>query len=353
MRPSILAFVFALSPVPFLLAGPAPAHAQVPVRVEVPIREVVLSDGARRYAVPIRVGETAVEAGLDTGSSGLRILPGVLRPDDAAQTGTADTYAYGSGAKLDGVQGKATVSVGALSAATRVELIHKVGCSADKPGCAAGKVALKDYGIQGDGLPGEGFKAILGINMADAAIPSLFSGIGARRWIVELPRPGEGAPGRIVLNPTDEEMSGYVRLHVLPQFSRQEGGLHDAVQGCVQNVQTKQSLCGALLMDCGAPGVRVEAAHPGPAWAAETPAVLALLDNGKVVAAARFSTDLKAHASKLTFVDQPEGRGRPQAIYAGLLPYFVWSVMYDPAAGVVAVKPRPPTPGGPAAAPLS
>ncbi len=323
------------------------AHAQAP-RSEVPIREVVLSDGARRYAVPITVGETAIDAGLDTGSSGLRILPGVLADTDAKATSQGDSYAYGSGAKLDGVTGSATVTVGGIARQTRVQLVRTVGCTPNLPRCPASRIPLSDYGIQGDGLKGEGFKAILGINMADAKIPSLLSSIGVRRWIVDLPRPGEGTPGRIVLNPTDEEVAGYARLHVLPQFGRQEGGLHDAVAGCVKNMRSGQTLCGAVLMDCGAPGLTVEVKNTGSVWSPQTPASLILAEAGKPVAAATFETDRRPQASHLTFRDGHDGEGNgPQAIYAGLLPYFAWSVLYDPAQGTVGVKPRVPTPDGP------
>ncbi|CAN5293632.1 hypothetical protein BH09PSE2_BH09PSE2_24850 [soil metagenome] len=339
----ILALLLALAS-----AGSAADRAEAQVRAEVPIRVVVLSDGARRYAVPITVGGTAIEAGLDTGSSGLRILPGVLADSDARPGSQGDSYAYGSGAKLAGVIGSAVVAVGGIARETKVQLIRTVGCTPNLPRCPASRVALADYGIQGDGLMGEGFKAILGINMADAKIPSLFSSLGVRRWIVDLPRPGEGVPGRIVLNPTDGEVADYARLHVLPQFGRQPGGLHDAVAGCLKNMGTGQTLCGAVLMDCGAPGVTVEVRDTGPRWPAQTPASLILAEAGNPVAAATFETDQRAQASHLTFRDGHDGEGNgPQAIYAGLLPYFAWSVLYDPAAGVVGVKPRPPAPGGP------
>ena len=88
-------------------AEPTPA-----VRTEVPVREVVLSNGTRRYAVLITVGATAIEAGLDTGSSGLRLVPGAVPETDARPTGRSDTYSYGAGAKLDGVVGEAQVAVG-------------------------------------------------------------------------------------------------------------------------------------------------------------------------------------------------------------------------------------------------
>ena len=121
--------------------------------------------------------------------------------------------------------------------------------------------------------------------------------------------------------------------------------------GCVQNEQTKKSLCGPLLMDTGAPGRGRAGSGAGPVWAPSTSALLILAENGKPVAAARFITDRRDHASKLSFRSPPNGR--PQAIYAGLLPYFVWSVLYDPAAGTVAVKARTPVGEGPSAVPLS
>ena len=65
----------------------------------------MLSNGARRYAVEVQVGGTALLAALDTGSTGLRILPGALSPRDAAATGEAETYGYASGSRYEGVVG--------------------------------------------------------------------------------------------------------------------------------------------------------------------------------------------------------------------------------------------------------
>src|ERR1041384_4252540 len=78
------------------------AQAQSPPRAEVPIREVVLSDGERRYTIPISVGGTAIEAGLDTGSTGLRILPNTLAASDAVDGGGNDRYSYGAGTEFRG-----------------------------------------------------------------------------------------------------------------------------------------------------------------------------------------------------------------------------------------------------------
>ncbi len=327
----------------FGLAAVNPVQAQPALpspRAEVPIREVVLSDGTRRYGVPIRIGGTELEAGLDTGSSGLRILPGVLKDADAQATSRHDSYSYGAGAKLDGEIGRAVVSVGQLSGATTVQLVRRVGCSSEQPHCAAASIPLSQYGVQGNGLPGEGFKAILGVNMGDAPAASLFKGIGARRWIIELPRPGEPGLGRIILNPTDDEVSGYVTLPVLAAFASEEGGLHDAIRGCLMRTSDQKTFCGAALLDSGAPGLEVvQSSISSTPWPNETPAVLFFADAGdRVRVAESLVIGRREHASRLTFTQR---RGAVATeLYFGLTPYFAFSVLYDPAHGTVGFKPR-------------
>lgn len=50
----------------------------------------------------------------------------------------------------------------------------------------------------------------------------------------------------------------------------------------------------------------------------------------------------RAHASYLAFEERPRIQGT--VIYSGLLPYFGFSVLYDPEHGEVGLKPvRPPT----------
>lgn len=318
-------------------------------RAEVPVREVVLSDGARRYAVPIRVGGTDLLAGLDSGSTGLRILPNVLADGDLRPTSRDDDYAFDAGVRLSGVVAQGAVSVGGLTGQTSVQLVRSVSCTREKPDCPGGALPLARYGVQGDGLPGEGFKAILGVNMADADVASLFAGIGARRWIIELPRPGETQPGRIVLNPTDEEVQGFISLPIVRAFANKRGGVHDAVAGCLINDATHARLCGAVLLDTGAPGIEVVGRdRPAKPWPPQTPATLAFADgDGHIRLAEAFQTDRRDHASHLTF--QPQERTPMTLILSGLTPYFAYAVLYDPAHGAVGFRPRPPPPHGPVA----
>ncbi len=321
-------------------AAPVAGRAQT-VRSEIPIRSVVLSDGAQRFSIPVTVGAATVEAGLDTGSAGLRILPGVLGPADARPTGRRDHMGYGGGAEFEGEAARAHVAVGAVAGDMEVELITAVGCTAAKPGCPAGKADLQRFGVQGDGLPGEGFKAIAGVIMGDVAIPSLLNGVGARSWIVELPRPGEAAPGRLVVNPSAEETAGYVRLKV----SGGRSGLHDSVPGCLR-AQGGANVCGQVTFDSGAPGVQVLGA--GRFEAAGQAARLEIGPAGAPVAATGLVFGRRAQSSHLAVEPPPRAlEGRGAVIRAGILPYYAWSVLYDPGAGEIGVKARPTYPGGP------
>lgn len=329
-----------------VLAGSIGAETPPLPRAEIPIREVIQSNG-RRYTVPIKVGDTTIEAGLDTGSTGLRILPKTLGAADAAASKRGDHYGYGSGADLRGVIGHGVLRMGEVAGDTTFQLVATVGCRAEKPNCPAIRVPLEQFGIQGDGHAGEGFRAIMGVNMAEADVASPLRAIGAKRWIVELPRPGETAPGRLILNPTDAEAAGYAMIPVLRTFADRGGGLHDAVSACLVNGQNKAKTCGALLMDTGARGLRVVNGDvSGPPWPDGSAATLAFYDgSGRPKAVEQITIGLARQASHLDFEKDPR---RPASfIYAGLTPYFAFSVLYDPAKGEVGLKVRPPAPGGP------
>jgi hypothetical protein len=322
-----------------------PDIAMAQARSEIPIREVVLSDGERRHSVPIQVGGTMIEAGLDTGSTGLRILPGVLASSDAKGNNKSETYTYGSGTRFGGEVGTGTLAMGQFSAPITMELIGSVRCAPGAPRCPASRVTASEFGIMGSGHRGEGFRAILGVSMAEAAIQSPLPGIGAARWIVELPRPDSEMPGKLILNPEDSELGGFVMLPVLSKFSDQEGGYHDAVLGCIVSDARADRVCGALLMDTGSPGISVRGAGKHN-WAAGSAATLAFYDKEKLLAGEKITLDSRSHASHLSFAEA----GRQQTmitIAAGLTPYFAFDVLYDPGKSMVGLKPRPAAPDAP------
>jgi hypothetical protein len=185
----MLARLIAVLALTIVVPATAQTAAATPPRGEVPIRQSVLSNGALRYTVQIRVGARDLEAVLDTGSGGLRILPGVLGPSDAEATTTPEVYGYASGSRYEGVVGRTTLAVGGLKGAAPIHLIQAIGCFAELPRCPASRVPLALYGIASDGLPKEGFKVILGTDLSQGQVGNPLAALGVRRWIVALPQP--------------------------------------------------------------------------------------------------------------------------------------------------------------------
>jgi len=315
-----------------------------PIRSEAPILASTLSNGARRYAVPVQVGSTRLLASLDTGSTGLRILPGVLAPGDAPANGEPEVYGYASGSRYEGVASEAEVAIGGARGTSPVHLIRSIGCFAYLPHCPASRTTLPHYGIASDGLPDEGFKAILGIDMAPGHVGNPLRFLGARRWIVELPRPGE-AQGRLILNPTEAETEGYVTVPLAAPYAHERGGgLHDAVPGCLANATTHERACGVVLMDTGAPGLSIANGRLATApWPNGTPAVLELFDaRGGLAVREGLTIGLRDQGTRLSF--RQETRVQGVVVYAGIAPYFAYSVLYDARRGAIGLKPRPPGP---------
>ncbi len=338
------------------LAFALPAMAQTttatvtPPRSEVPIRQSVLSTGALRYSVQIRVGARELEAVLDTGSGGLRILPGVLGPTDAEPTTMPEVYGYASGSRYEGVAGRTALTIGGLKGPVPIHLIHTIGCFAELPNCPAARVPIALYGIASDGLPREGFKVILGTDMSPGQVGNPLVALGVRRWIVELPRPGEAAPGRLILNPTPAETEGFTAVPLSAPYALQRGGgLHDALTGCLSNDATGERACGAVLLDTGSPSLSLVNARPLPApWPDGAPATLTLFDAEGGVAA-RAALILGARDQATRFRTREDRHAQGVAIYAGVAPYLAWSVLYDMRRQRIGLKPRPPAPAGPRA----
>jgi len=325
-----------------LALGAAPAARAAAIRAEIPIETSVLSNGARRFAIPVQVGSTRLMASLDTGSTGLRILPGVLAPGDAPRNGEPEIYGYASGSRYEGVAAEAPLVIGGLKGASTVHIIRSIGCYAYLPHCPASRTTLDRYGIASDGLPGEGFKAIVGIDMAPGRVGNPLRALGVSRWIVELPRQGE-AVGRLILNPTDAETEGYAMAPLAAPYAHERGGgLHDAVPGCLSNSETHARACGPVLLDTGGPSIAL--ANPrleSPPWPAGSPIALEVFDDhGDLAVRAPFTVGDRDLGTRLYFRQDNHVFGT--VVYAGVAPYFAYSVLYDARRQRIGLKPRAP-----------
>jgi len=306
----------------------------------VPIRQTVLSDGQIRYSVPVSVGGSKLEAMLDTGSVGLRVLERAILGAAYVSTGPTSTYHYGSGVRFHGVIAEAALTIGGAGGASPIQVIDSVDCRADAPRCPASRVSADEYRIGGDGLRREGFAAILGVNMGKPYAMNPLAHIGARSWTVILPKRGESVSGELIINPDEHDVAGYTLfqtdeiLRNLPEA----GGFHDAISGCLSELDSARRICGPTLLDTGAPGLHIISPRPAElsGWRPGTRVELSFATNRDAPLRTGFVVD-SDRSSKLTSAMRMQPR---TWIMAGSLPYFAFSVFYDLESGMVGLKPR-------------
>ena len=129
-----------------------------------------------------------------------------------------------------------------------------------------------------------------------------------------------------------------------PYAHERGGGLHDAVPGCLINTQNRVRVCGPVLMDTGAPWLSVANPPQGSEpWPDGAPAALELFDTvGALVVREAMTTGLRDLGTRLTWRREAHVYG--PVIYAGVAPYFAFSVLYDPRHQTIGLKPRAPGP---------
>lgn len=241
-----------------LLAARAFA-AGTTTRITVPIYQRQLPDGEVRYWVSIRIGGSGpIAAMLDTGSFGLRVLGSALSPSDYRETGIERRYAYGSGVALHGPLATAVVQIGEATTGAPVyfQLIRSVGCTPRKPDCPAARISPEDYRIGGNGLPGQGFEAILGLSLrrpqVAAAAFNPLDFVGDSRWIVVLPLPGGAEPGTLIINPSAQDLAGFRSPQMVPPPSNRPGMLRMVDPGCLAQGGAPDGDCPPVRLDSGA-----------------------------------------------------------------------------------------------------
>jgi hypothetical protein len=344
------------------------AHAQDfahGIRTEVPIQQITLSDGTIRYWIPVKIGNTSVNTLLDSGTTGLRILPGAISGSDAPK-GQIDRLTVASGTVLVGEVTSGTIQIGSISGLSPFQSIKKIECVFRASTCPSAHVPFEEYGLGAEGLPGEGFHAIIGVKAGLSSLANPLLAIGVTRWIIELPRPGDSTPGKLVLNPRDDEAGDYVYIpvggphtfgmpdvftHIRGNITKPERDvlLPDAMGGCLQ-IESGAKACGALTFDTGYPAVDV---INGPisvsqgALPENTKAELTIFDGNEPRAATSFEAGIKAQASQV-FVTKHGPQNFGTVIFAGAVPYFAFDVLYESNRNRIGLKPRPIAAGLPA-----
>jgi hypothetical protein len=312
-----------------------PAWGQAPVVV--PISQTVLPDGDIRYSVPVRVGDSVpVAALLDTGSTGLRVMRGAVFRDSYTDTGFLSVSAFSAGDRLTGTVGTAVLTIGGLAtdAAVPFELVDSESCASFRPDCGASKVVAGDYGIGGDGIAGQGFQAILGVGLRDAqGAENPLEHIGAKQWIIELPEPGAGGPGSLVLNPDWQDLQGFTMFPLATEGGGvwHDPGFEDSLPACLNDATNGQSVCGRAILDTGAPGIlALQDGQAGPLWSAGDAASLVF---GGL--AQKFAVDGGPGTGLLR-----EPKADDLDLVAGIVPFFAFDVFYDAAGGRIGLRAR-------------
>ena len=326
-----------------ILASPAGA------RTDVLVHQTVLPDGITRYSVPITVGDgSPIEAELDTGSFGLRVLKAALRPDQYEATDLSRIYAFGGGAKFEGVLARAVLGVGPVRTDGPVlfQLVDRVGCVEAQPRCLASRIKAEDYRIAGDGFARQGYFAILGLSMRraatdDSAWNPLMSS-GDLSWILVLPLPGSAEPGHLIIDPDATDRADFVTLQLRPEkevSGRLTGWADAALPGCLVPADGGPSFCDETVLDSGAPGIVVGTATVSApqSWETGKAARLEIGGAGGPVSAPFTS----GHGDAYRVTLHPPHGDSPR-LSAGSLPFFSYAVLYDARTGTMGFKPRGP-----------
>lgn len=322
----------ALAVTAFLVVSIFPASGGV--RQEVPISQVAGANGRYYYFVSVSVGDSQpFRALLDSGSTGLRLLPGLVGSKDVTSTSRHSTYGYGTGSQFDGVIARGIVNFGGAKTTDPVSimLIDKVGCASPRGGCPAAGHTAQDFSFATEaGMP-EPNKARIGIGLGPSDADNPLAKLGDGVWIVELPRLGETMPGRLIINPTAEEVAGFTKL----QVSAQTGELG----GCVIRVSDSQKICGQVLPDTGGNGMIVEERQRPESfpWPDGTEAVLGLVDGQGVKFGISFAVKHVPGDPENLHWQQAD---RIQPRISGSLPFLGFSMLFDSAHHEIGFKQR-------------
>jgi len=325
-----------------------PSAAGAAERVEVPLRQRVLSNGDIRYFVDLSLGNSGpIAVMVDTGSVGLRILSDVV-PDKAfaSISDTPSVYGYGSGVRLNGVIATLRIALGHRSGGAEpisVQRVRTVDCFPKQPNCPASRLSPEDYRIGGDGLPKEGFGAILGIGMGSGPVDNPLRQLGAQAWIVELPRPDDNRAGRLILNPDANEVADYTLFPtgaILQNLPR-GAAFHDAIPGCLRIPSNQRTICGLTLLDTGAPGIRISSRNQENRGGWKKGDQLAIVFRNRQGGTVQGSFRAGANrASQFSTSEASDDEQKGTRISAGTLPYFLFSAWYDDQRQLVGLRAR-------------
>jgi hypothetical protein len=319
-----------------VFAGPSDVRAAD--RIDVPIKQTTLSNGLVRYSIPVVFGGKSVDAMLDTGSTGLSVLTSAIPASSYAPSKFSFSIGFVSGQKFIGHVDRAVIGLGNAPKTATVEInaIDSLGCSESTPHCARQRY---DNGLVGGNI----FNALVGVSLPSPALvypltnPLLRFGDS---WIIVLPRPGERAPGHLIINPTADERNGF-DLFPAGQGFNVGGDQDNPLPGCLIHEADGRKLCGPIDFDSGKSDI-TEISHDLSLthWPVGTSGAFSFDVPGGKTILAKFKV---AQAPTITHVfvgPSPSFHQPAPRVKAGVEPFMLFSVLYDFRRGQIGLKAR-------------
>jgi hypothetical protein len=322
------------------------------MRAEIPIYQTKLPSGSIRYFLKLTIGGRRLDAMLDSGSIGLRLLPGAVPGKAFRRTATECVFTFSNGVELRGNIGRTRVKLDGASGSrsTQVQVVRDICCNSLRPDCPAAQIR-KVGRIFGEGFAGMGFRAVLGTGLRASGVENPLARY-ADTWIIRLPLPGEGRPGSLILGPGSHEKRGFLRFglreHRLNTKSGEAIGWNDVIPGTLITKGARRVIAGPVALDTGAPCITVVSSRSRSPLPEARQARFIFEHPKQKPLDLNFPMNDRAIPGSRILMRNPEGR-QWEGIRAGILPFHSFDVLYDCRRGVIGLKRREDAPASAAA----
>ena len=307
--------------------------------VVIPIRALNIN-GDARFSIQVYVGGKKIDALLDTGSFGLRVMSDALG-DAGVEAGTrALTANYNGGLMLQGVEGQAVVSLGGLNTPAPVPIMIVTGACQGSP-CEPVDAGPPIYGfdaILGIGLRGDPN----GIRSPIASLP------GQRQFLIHTigdPDVVGDDAGTLTIGVPSSPFTSYARSFQLePQYpdASVDGAApawdDTGIRGCVNDETTGQSWCEGTLFDTGEATVYVQRNDQSSSSLKKDDLAQIIItgSGGCVFDDYTVPVDMPSRNQiQVRYVD-----ASAPYINMSMLAFYRYDVLFDPRHGVITLGPR-------------
>ena len=236
---------------------PPDKPAKPPPPTDVPMT-VGQYNATLRFTVSVQVGDAPpFDALLDTGSGGLRLVPGAV-PDSAFTQILSEQVqgVFGSSLAVNGRIAMATVNIGGLVTPAPIPVMHidSFDCASADPSCNVDTEVMSHF---------SGFSAILGVGMRNSdETPVVGNPIvqltGQPPFIIEAP-PFPGGMGTLRISPAAAETTGFTPFQLASDTRELFLANHtpawndEEVPTCVNDKTNGMQYCAGGFYDTGTP----------------------------------------------------------------------------------------------------